>query len=264
MAKKITTTQVEKLIRDNKLDELDALFKGMDPIEVRMIMAETLGDHVMENYDIGLPKAMREAMKINELPLIKKASMNMYDELPEINVNKLYEQKIQKPVKLSVFKDMSDDLGYVDLAEKATPTIHLNQNMLQKSPGGVILHEADHLSDVLNKNYIPKEDMIDTAKMGLKGAEEAFAKHNKRGFFELEALKKLTKNKLLGAIPVIGAGLTANEILKSGNVFAADPTGLSSSENIGEGSDQLPPSELAEKQKLNNRMTKMRKLMGEE
>lgn len=261
MAKKITTTQVEKLIRDNKLDELESLLKGMDPIEVRMLMQETLGDHVMENYDIGLPKAIREAQKINDLPLMKKASMNMYDELPEINVNKLYEEKIKKPVKLSIFKDASDDLGYVDLAEKATPTIHLNQNMMQKSPGGVILHEADHLSDALNKNYIPKKDMLDTVKTGLEGAGEAFAKHNKRGFFELEALKKLTKNKLLGSVPYVGAALTANEIFDSGDVFAADPTGMLKSDNVGEGSDELPDE--AQKDLYNARMKRTLKKLGE-
>jgi len=240
MAKKINTTQVEKLIRDNKLDELASLLKGMDPIEVRMLMQETLGDHVMENYDIGLPKAIKEATKISELPLLKKASMNMYDELPEVNVNKLYEQKIKKPVKLSIFKDASDDLGYVDLKELDTPTIHLNRNIMQKSPGGVIIHEADHISDALNKKYVPKEDMLDTAKMGLEGAEEAFAKHNKRGFFELEALKKLTKNKLLSKVPVIGTGLAAYSMLDSGDVMAADPTGMLQSDEIGAGSDELP------------------------
>lgn len=261
MPKKPTTSQIEKLIRDNKLDELEHLLKGVDPIEVRMLLQETLGDHVFENYDIGLPKAMREAQKINELPLLKKASMNMYDELPEINVNKLYEDKIKKPVKLSIFKDSSDDLGFVDLAKKETPTINLNANMLQKSPGGVILHEADHLSDALNKGYVPKKDMIDTVKTGLEGAGEAFSKHNKRGFFELEALKKLTKNKLLGSVPYIGAALTANEIFDSGNVFAADPTGLTSSENVGEGSDELP--DIAARDLYNAKMKRTKKLMGD-
>ena len=259
MPKKPTTSQVEKLIRDNKLDELESLLKGVDPIEVRMLLQETLGDHVFENYDLGLPKAIREAQKIEAMPLLKKASMNMYDELPEINVNKLYEDKIKKPVKLSIFKDASDDLGYVDLAEKATPTIHLNQNMMQKSPGGVILHEADHLSDALNKNYIPKEDMLDTAKLGLKGAEEAFAKHNKRGFFELEALKKLTKNKLLGAVPFLGAGLSAYSVLDSGDVMAADPTGLLQSDEVGVGSDELPDQ--STKDIYNARMKKTKQML---
>ena len=261
MPKKPTTSQVEKLIRDNKLDELEHLLKGVDPIEVRMLLQETLGDHVFENYDIGLPKAMREAQKINELPLLKKASMNMYDELPEINVNKLYEEKIKKPVKLSIFKDASDDLGFVDLAKKETPTINLNQNMLQKSPGGVILHEADHLSDVLNKGYIPKQDMIDTAKMGLEGAGEAFAKHNKRGFFELEALKKLTKNKLLQAVPVLGAGLTGYSMLESGDVMAADPTGLLQSDEVGTGSDEIP--DIGKRDVYNAKMKRTKKLMGD-
>ena len=261
MPKIPTTTQIEKLIRDNKLDELDNLLKGFDPIEVRMLLQNTLGDHVFENYDIGLPKAMREAQKINEMPLLKKASMNMYDELPEIDVNKLYEEKIKKPVKLSIFKDSSDDLGFVDLAKKETPTINLNQNLLQKSPGGVILHEADHLSDALNKGYVPKQDMLDTAKMGLEGAGEAFAKHNKRGFFELEALKKLTKNKLLGAVPYVGAALTANEVFDSGDVFAADPTGMLKSDNVGEGSDEIP--DIAARDLYNAKMKRTKKLMGD-
>lgn len=261
MAKKPSTTQIEKLIRDNKMDELEQLLKGVDPVEVRMLLQETLGDHVFENYDIGLPKAMKEAQRIESLPLLKKATMNMYDELPEINVNKLYEDKIKKPIKLSIFRDASDDLGYVNLAEKATPTIHLNQNMLQKSPGGVILHEADHLSDALNKNYIPKEDMIETAKTGLRGAEEAFAKHNKRGFFELEALKKLTNNKLLNKIPVIGGGLAAYSVLDSGDVMAADPTGLLQSDEVGAGSDEIP--DIGERDRYNARMKRTKQLLGE-
>lgn len=261
MAKKIITTQVEKLIRDNKMDELGALLKDLDPIEVRMLMQETLGDHIGENYDLGIPKAIREAEKISDLPLIQKASMNMYDELPEVNVNKLYEDKIKKPVKLSIFKDASDDLGYVDLAEKATPTIHLNKNMMQKSPGGVIMHETDHLSDALNKNYIPKQDMLDTVKKGLSGAEEAFAKHNKRGFFELEALKKLTKNKLLQALPVIGTAATAYSVLDSGDVMAADPTGLLQSDEVGAGSDEIPDQ--SDKDLYNARMKRTKKLLGE-
>lgn len=260
MAKKPTTSQIEKLIRDNKLDELENLLKGVDPIEVRMLLQETLGDHVFENYDIGLPKAMREAQKINELPLLKKASMNMYDELPEINVNKLYEEKIKKPVKLSIFKDASDDLGFADVGKLDTPIVNLNANMLQKSPGGVVLHEVDHFSDAMNKNYIPKKDMLDTVKTGLEGAGEAFAKHNKRGFFELEALKKLTKNKLLGSVPYVGAALTANEIFDSGDVFAADPTGMLKSDNVGEGSDELPDE--AQKDLYNARMKRTLKKLG--
>ena len=263
MPKKPTTTQIEKLIRENKMDELSSLLQGVDPIEVRMLLQETLGDHVGENYDIGLPKAMKEAQRIESLPLVKKASMNMYDELPEINVNKLYEEPIKKPVKLSIFKDKSDDLGFVDLAKKETPTINLNQNMMQKSPGGVILHETDHLSDALNKNYIPKQDMLDTVKMGLHGAEEAFAKHNKRGFFELEALKKLLANKKLqAAIPVVGAGLAAYSVLDSGDVMAADPTGMLQSDAIGEGSDEIP--DIGKRDVYNAKMKKTRKLMGEE
>ena len=259
MPKKPTTTEVENLIRNNKMDELSSLLKGMDPIEVRMLMQETLGDHVFENYDIGLPKAMKEAQRIQSLPLAQKATMNMYDELPEINVNKLYEQPIKKPVKLSIFKDASDDLGFVDLAKKDTPTINLNANMMQKSPGGVVLHEADHLSDALNKSYIPKEDMLNTTKLGLEGAEQAFAKHNKRGFFELEALKKLMNNKKLqAAIPIVGAGLAGYSMLDSGDAFAADPTGLLQSDTVGEGSDQIPDQ--GEKDIYNARMKKTKKL----
>lgn len=261
MAKKPTTSEVERLIRDNKLDELEALLKGVDPVEVRMLLGNTLGDHIFENYDIGIPKAMREANRISELPLIQKASMDMYDELPEINVNKLYENKIKRPVKLSLFKDLSDDMGYVDLKEIETPTIHLNKNFTPKSPGGVILHEADHISDALNKDYIPKLDMLKTTKTGLKGAEEAFAKHNKRGFFELEALKKLTKNKLLSSVPVLGAGLAAYSVLDSGDVMAADPTGILQSDEVGAGSDEIP--DIGERDLYNARMKRTKKLLGE-
>lgn len=268
MPKKPTTTQVEKLIRDNKLDELGALLKGMDPIEVRMLIGDTLGDHVFDNYDIGLEKAMKEAQKIKDLPLMQRASMNIYDELPEINVNKLYEDKIKKPIKLSLFKEAADaegmgTSGYVDPNKLDQPTIHVNTHpdMMQQSPRGVVLHEADHVSDALNKNYIPKQDMTKTLKRGLEGAEEAFSKHNKRGFFELEALKKLTKNKLLGAVPYVGAALTANEIFDSGDVFAADPTGMLKSDNVGEGSDELP--DVAARDLYNAKMKRTKKLMGD-
>jgi hypothetical protein len=268
MAQKLTPSLIEKLIRDNKLDELEALTKGMDPLQLRMLMSDTLGDHVFENYDIGLEKTLNKAKQIDELPLLKKASMDMYQELPELQLNKLFEKKIDKPVKLSIFNqgldaDGTGTQGYIDPNRLDQPMIHINKNpeLFQKNPRGLILHEADHISDALNKNYIPKEDATNTIKKGLEGAEEMFGKHHKRGFFELEALKKLTKNKLLGAVPVIGTALTANEILKSGNVFAADPTGMTSSENVGEGSDILPQEDLAEKQRYNNRMIKTRKLL---
>lgn len=271
MVDKYKPKDLAKLIEKDDLDQLSYALKGLDPDEARLELMNSLGQHVFENYDTGIEKAIKEADRLEARPLLQRATSNIYQEAPEINLSKLYEEPIKKPIKLKVFQEKGGDLGHMFTNQPNEPVAYLNRSYSLKDvdPRGVVLHEADHLTDLVNKNYIPPKEeeilkKIGKGAKGLEGAIEKYGTHHKRGLFELEALKKLTKNKLLGAIPVLGTALTAHEIFDSGNVFAADPTGITSSENLGEGSDTLPKEEQIQKQKYNDRMKKMKQILGEE
>lgn len=265
MASKYSLDDLTKLIEQDKLDELEHATKNMSPEAVRANLSNALGQHIEDNYDLGLDSAISKAKKLEARPLLQRAAANAYEEAPEINVNKLLAQKIQKPVKLKIFNKPGAELGFMNTGDK-NPLIHLNEAHLEDIvPSGVVAHEGGHISDMVNKGFIPEAEEALINKLGgmkgLKAAEQLYGKHHGGGFFELEALKKLTKNKLLSKVPVIGGALGAYQMLDSGDLFAADPTGMLSSDAVGEGSDVIPQDELGDKQKLNNRMKKMRAIM---
>jgi hypothetical protein len=137
------------------------------------------------------------------------------------------------------------------------------------------LHELSHpydekahgfynLTDALSGNK--KAKGLDLGAKGLEAAEEL----NKGHFFSdkikgLEQLKRLMSgNKLKSVLlPALKAAGPAAALygMSQGDAFAADPTGLLQTDELGKGSDELP-DELGEKQKYNNRFKKMREIMG--
>ena len=266
MVKKYTPEELTKLLELDKLDELEFATKELSSEQIRTKLSMGLDKHLADNYDMGIESAIKKAKQLNSRPLLQRAAANAYEEAPELNLSAIYESKIDKPIKLGLYNREGDDLGFMDTGKLDTPTVNINEAYLEKvGPRGVALHEGDHIRDALKNKFIPDDElkiMEMVGKKGLKSAEETFGKHHKRGFFELEALKRLTQNKkLLGSLPIIGKGIAMSQILDSGDIFAAEPTGLVQSDTVGEGSDEIP--DIGKRDVYNAKMKKTRKLMGD-
>lgn len=264
MAKKYTAEDFVNLVAKNKLDELEHATKDMSQHAIRGNLSNAASLVMQQHDNLGIQKALKEAKKQNEFELLKKALLKDTDR-PEVNLQPLYEKKIVNP-RLKVFKDANPgaDLGYMEL-EKKVPVVNINESKLDIfEPEGLIGHEADHTIDEA-LGFIPDDEqkiMNAVKKKGLGNATDLFKGHHKRGFFELENLKKLVANKKLQAsIPLVGQALGAYSMLESGDVFAADPTGMLSSDSVGEGSDQLPDE--AAKDIFNARMRKTKQKLND-
>ena len=88
MPKQYTPDELADLIGKDKWDELSFATKEFSPDKVRTSLSNALGNHIAENYDLGIDSALEKARKLDKSPLMEKALRDSYDSAPEINLNK--------------------------------------------------------------------------------------------------------------------------------------------------------------------------------
>lgn len=262
MVKKYTAEDLVELAAKDKLDELEYATKNMSQKAVRGNMANAISLIMKDTKGTNIESALKDAKEIHKKSLLQKALMSD-DNHPEINLQPFYNEKIVNP-RLKVFNDMEAgaDLGFIETGKK-NPIINVNEKALELfEPEGIAIHEGQHTIDEL-KGFIPDDErkiLEAVKKNGLGNAKELFKGHHKKGFFEYDTLLSLAKNKKLqAAMPLVGPALGAYSMLESGDVFAADPTGMFQSDNVGEGSDEVPDQ--GKKDIFNARMKKTKQLM---
>ncbi len=225
--------RIKKALASGDEQEYADLMRNKNPLAIREDLSNVLGQHVLENYDE--PLSVFEDKKILE------------------NVPTEY-TKMPKGV-----------AGQYDLSTGGVLMPKANPDLINKQTG-VKLHEFGHKKDILkgfdaSEAFDPK--LLKT--LGAEAADEAFAKHHKGGFFEKEAIMKLLRNKKLSALaPLLKAAGPAAAIygMSQGDVFAADPTGMLQTDELGKGSDITEmPSEAKE---TNRRFKKIRQTLGVE
>lgn len=221
----------------NDDDMLADLVRNKNPLAIRHDLSSTLGQHVRENYDSPL-HVFKDSKLVEEIPIIYT------NELPEDIAGRYVKENgvlINK-------KNIS------------------NPNRIT----GTTLHELDHAIDI-SKGFETQTPTFSKTKQimnttGLEAAEKAIGQHHNRGFFEKQALFDLLKNKKLSALaPLLKSAGLAGTIygLSQGDVFAADPTGLLQTEELGKGSDIVPKEETKDdKKKEDNKFKKVRQAMG--
>lgn len=221
--------EIVKSIESDDAEKLSAITRGREALPLRYDMSEALGQHVAKNYDEPL-SIFKNQKLLEEVPV-------SYANLPpEIAGSYTKEKGILLP--------------------KADPS-KLERQM------GVKLHEYGHPNDIINKfeDSVPFNKV--TAKIGgtgLEAAEKAIGQHHKVGFFEKEALTDLLKNrKLASLVPLLkvaGPAAAAYGMFQ-GDAFAADPTGMLQTDELGKGSDTLPEEQMKEKERFNKTMKRL-------
>lgn len=225
--------RIKRALGSGDEQEFADLVRQKNPLAIREDLANVLGQHTLENYDEPL-NVFQDKKLLENIP-------TEYAKMPK-GVAGQY-----NPSTGGVLMPKSDSM----FANKET---------------GVLLHELGHKNDAL-KGFEASEafDPKLIKKFGAEAAESAFSKHHAGGFFEKEALKDLLKNrKLATMLPVLKAAGPAAAIygMSQGDVFAADPTGLLQTDEIGKGSDITEmPSEAKE---TNRRFKKIRQTLGVE
>lgn len=215
-------------------EKLDFLLKQKNPLAVRHDLSTVLGQEVRKNYDSPLD-VFKNADALKNTPI-------EYTDLPE-NIAGQFTTEGQGKI---LMPKTSGDISSKQL--------------------GTLLHERGHQDDVL-RGVVESQpfDKKLLSKTGLDAAEQAFGKHHARGFFEKEALLDVLKNKKLSTLaPLMKVAGPAAAIygMSQGDVFAADPTGLLQTDELGKGSDVTEmPSEEREK---NRRFKKIRQVLGVE
>lgn len=205
------------------------LVRQKDPLAIRHDLSTTLGQHVRENYDS--PLNVFENKKLLENVPVE------YTDLPE---------------------GIAGRYNITDSKVLVPKTIE----GLENRQTGSLLHELGHAEDRL-KGFAGSEalDPKILKQLGAESAEQAFGKHHKAGFFEKEALMKLLKNKKLSSavLPLIKGLPIAGALygMSQGDAFAADPTGLLQSDELGSG--ELPPEEMKKRERFNKLKQKMEK-----
>ncbi|MFZ4411502.1 MAG: hypothetical protein ACOYOV_00365 [Bacteroidales bacterium] len=216
------------------------LLRNRDPMAIRNELGTMLGQHVRENYDSPL-NAFKNKEILSQVPI-------EHTKLP------------------------SDIAGRYNLGENKIYLPHENLEIPSRQMG-TKLHELGHADDVLTKGVTSAQPLSEVANTlkgeGLENALKAFGKHHEGGFFEKEALQSLLKGGKLGLsalapLAKIAGPAAAIYGMSQGDAFAADPTGMLQTDELGKGSDVVPEDNEGEKQKYNNRFKKIRDIMGAE
>lgn len=225
--------RIKRALGSGDEQEFADMVRQKNPLAIREDLSNVLGQHALENYDEPL-NVFQDKKLLENIPT-EYTSMSK-----------------------GIAGQYNPTTGGI-LMPKANPELANKQ-------AGVLIHEGGHKMDAL-KGFDTSEafDPKLLKKLGGEAAEEAFGKHHKGGFFEKEALMKLLQNKKLSALtPLLKAAGPAAALygMSQGDVFAADPTGLLQTDELGQGSDVTEmPSEAKE---TNRRFKKIRQTLGVE
>lgn len=205
------------------------LVRQKNPLAIREDLVNVLGQHTLENYDEPL-NVFNDKKLLENIP-------TEYTKMPK-----------------GIAAQYDPNTNGI-LMPKANPDLANKQ-------AGLIIHEGGHKMDAL-KGFDASEpfDPKFLKKYGAEAAEDAFGKHHSSGFFEKEALMKLLKNKKLSSavLPVLKGLPIAGALygMSQGDAFAADPTGMLQTDELGAGSDILPPEEMIKRTRFNKLKQKL-------
>jgi hypothetical protein len=200
-------------------EALADITRNKTPSTIKDDLSTILGQHVRENYDNPL--------------------------------NAFENKKILESVPVEHVKLPENILGKYSLTENKIYLPHANLEIPSRQMGTKI-HEFGHADEVLTKGVKYAQPLEEVQKLfkgsGIENATEAFGKHHKAGFYELEALKKLLKGGKLaisGLAPIAKALPVAGTVygMSQGDAFAADPTGMLQTDELGKGSDETKDKE---------------------
>jgi hypothetical protein len=203
--------EIKKALGIDDTEYLESLVRNKNAYGIRDELGTILGQHVAENYDTPL------------------------------NVFEQKELLKDVPVK---YEKMSGKAGYYT---PKTNTITLQPEDLSKleKQMGTKIHEFGHANDRLKGFPSVPVNESSMKKLGLDAAEIALSPHHKSGFFELEALKDLLKNKKIAglALPLLkaaGVGALGASALGIGQKAMAGDFGEAASDTADLATDLTP------------------------